>query len=197
LQILGNSGATEPTDNASKWSFNSVFKDYFAKNWGTAPTVSTESSIARYVDDNTILVNSAAAAISVTNHNEDYMTLGSGNMRTLISASGAQYLADREFYQETMSRSYIRVKMKFIFSRKAGRWLTLDYRQAPTSYLTPTIGSVALSHKEDSSYIWQGSREYGDDAYTDLWKIPYYKMSPMDLTISALIKMGGKPFYDN
>lgn len=68
----------------------------------------------------------------------------------LINTSGEQFVFRKGFYDAKGDRSYIRMKMKFIYSSKMGRWVTLDYRQTATSYLTPTFGNVALSKKENT-----------------------------------------------
>ena len=49
-----------------------------------------------------------------------------------------------------MKYVYTRINMSFVFSSDAGRWLLLDYKQAPTSYMTPTIGNAAFSVTEKS-----------------------------------------------
>lgn len=72
-------------------------------------------------------------------------------VRGLINVSGEQFLFKKGFYDSKGKKSYIRVKMKFIYSKKMGRWVTLDYRQSPITYLTPTFGNVALSRKEKTT----------------------------------------------
>jgi len=71
-------------------------------------------------------------------------------IKDMINVSGMNHIADREFYINKMKYNYTRVKMSFMFSKKLGRWLPLDYRQAPTSYLTPTFGATALKQTERS-----------------------------------------------
>lgn len=68
----------------------------------------------------------------------------------MVTVSGMNHIADREFYRNKMQYNYTRVKMSFVFSEKLGRWLPMDYRQAPTSYLTPTFGATALKERERS-----------------------------------------------
>lgn len=69
----------------------------------------------------------------------------------MITVSGMNHIADREFYTSKMKYNYTRIKMSFVFSEKLGRWMSLDYRQAPTSYLTPTFGATALRQIESST----------------------------------------------
>ena len=92
-------------------------------------------------------------------------------IKSAITVSGMNYLADREFFLNKMQFNYTRVKMSFIFSSQLGRWLPLDYRQAPTAYLTPTFGATALRQRE-KSIVYSGKSgmnvtDYVPITYTD------------------------------
>jgi hypothetical protein len=135
-------------------------RDYL-EQYGDIPP---SSEIGRYIDDNFTFTQDGAVADTVVaeDYNPAWMYFENGNpnsdpenstIKNLIVVSGQNYIADREFYREKMLYNYTRVKLKFVFSRRAGRWMTLDYRQVPTSYLTPTIGSVALDEQEQSVFV--------------------------------------------
>ena len=94
--------------------------------------------------------------------NASWMTFENGNpshdapnstIKHAITVSGMNYIAERDFYMNKMKYNYTRVHMSFVFSKSAGRWIPLDYKQIPTSYLTPTFGSVALKQMERSIKI--------------------------------------------
>jgi len=159
--VTGNSSNTTLTEINTEMDVTRIYKfstrDYLEQYGDTAPSV----DIGRYIDDNFTLnnVNLDGTNVVAEDYNPVWMYFENGNPNTdavnstiknLIVVSGHNYLADREFYREKMLYNYTRVKLKFVFSRKLGRWITLDYRQVPTSFLTPTIGSVAFDEKEKS-----------------------------------------------
>jgi hypothetical protein len=76
--------------------------------------------------------------------------------------------------------SYIRVDMEFVYSSEYGRWFTSDYRQAPSSYLSPSVTSNTIDMKiNDVNVFENGSPRNG-------WKtIPYAKMVPMNISTEA------------
>ena len=76
---------------------------------------------------------------------------------------------------------YVRVYMKFKFSARAGRWYTVDYRQAPMSYLTPLYGAAALEEKIGGVRIWTESLCAPICGWKDAIMHPYYKYAPMDI----------------
>ena len=76
---------------------------------------------------------------------------------------------------------YVRVYMKFKFSAQAGRWYTVDYRQAPMSYLTPLYGAAALEEKIGGARIWTESLCAPICEWKDVIMHPYYKYTPMDI----------------
>ena len=76
---------------------------------------------------------------------------------------------------------YVRVYMKFKFSARAGRWYTVDYRQAPMSYLTPLYGAAALEGKIGGVRIWTESLCAPICGWKDVLMHPYYKYAPMDI----------------
>lgn len=164
------SGDTNVTANSTNTSINEIntemdvtriykfsARDYLEQYGDTAPS----AEIGRYIDDNFTFnnVNLDGTNVVAEDYNPVWMYFENGNpiadavnstIKNLIVVSGHNYLADREFYREKMLYNYTRVKIKFVFSRRLGRWVTLDYRQVPTSFLTPTIGSVAFDEKEKS-----------------------------------------------
>ncbi len=75
------------------------------------------------------------------------------HLKNLLTANGQQYTFKKAFYDSKGEDGYIRIRMKFIFSEKLGRWVTLEYRQTPMTYLTPTFGDTALSYKEKSTVL--------------------------------------------
>ena len=133
-------------------------RDYLEQYGDTPPS----ADIGRYIDDNFTLqdLNLDGTNVVAEDYNPAWMYFENGNpvtdapnstIKNLIVVSGQNYLVDREFYREKMLYNYTRVKIKFVFSRRLGRWMTLDYRQVPTSYLTPTFGAVALDETETST----------------------------------------------
>jgi hypothetical protein len=142
--------------------------DYYLDEYGDVPG----DFVGEYIDDNFIFKNEeleTPSAVAVEDYNDTWLFFDDATeddtvLKDLISVSGMPYMVDRDFYKSTMKRNYIRVKMKFIFSRKAGRWLVTDYRQFPTSYLTPTFGNVALNYKEKST-VYAGRKGDNLDDY--------------------------------
>ena len=53
-----------------------------------------------------------------------------------------------------IASTYTRVFMKFTFSADEGRWFCTDYRQAPTSYLSPLYGAHALEQTINDKRVW-------------------------------------------
>lgn len=133
-----------------KYSVNDYIKEY--------TEIFNDANIGKYIDDNFCFYNGETDTSSVVAQdiNDTWLYFENGdntesNIKDLIHVSGAQHLTDINFYKEKFVKSYTRIKMKFIFSKDAGRWYTLDYRQFPTSYLTPSFGNVALKHQEKST----------------------------------------------
>ena len=137
-------------------------RDYLEQYGDTPPSV----EIGQAIDDNFTLhnidIDTGTDTVVAEDYNPAWMYFEEGNpisdplnstIKNLITVSGQNYLADREFYREKMLYNYTRVKIKLVFSRKLGRWMTLDYRQVPTSYLTPTFGAVALDETEQSTIV--------------------------------------------
>ena len=81
---------------------------------------------------------------------------------------------------------YVRVFMKFKFSVQSGRWYTVDYRQAPMSYLSPLYGARALEETVDGVRIWSESMCAPNNGWKDILMHPYYKYSPMDVNPDAI-----------
>ena len=84
---------------------------------------------------------------------------------------------------------YVRVYMKFKFSAQAGRWYTVDYRQAPMSYLTPLYGAAALEEKIAGARIWTESLCAPICEWKDVLMHPYYKYTPMDINPAVVSKL--------
>jgi hypothetical protein len=147
-------------------------------------------------------------------------------MNSRVSVSGQQYLADSQFYTNTMRTSYIRMRMRFVFSAQCGRWLTVDYRQCPTSYLTPGVGNKAYAKKEKSivktgrtgklisdyifvtednystitnkDYLWVMNTCFNpDEAYKSLWCTAYNDMRHMEMNRFCLPFLSNEFPYDS
>lgn len=84
---------------------------------------------------------------------------------------------------------YVRVFMKFKFSAQSGRWYTVDYRQAPMSYLSPLYGANALEEKIDGIGIWSESMCAPHGDWKDVLMRPYSMYSPMDISPAAVAVM--------
>ena len=84
---------------------------------------------------------------------------------------------------------YVRVFMKFKFSAQAGRWYTVDYMQAPMSYLTPLYGAAALEASIDGTRIWGDSICSPEMNWKETLMHPYYKYAPMDINPQAITKL--------
>jgi len=169
-------------------------EDFFKEFGGTEPN----DFIGQYIDDNFIFHAEEldTGKVLVNDLNDTWLTIENGdkdetNIKSLISVSGMPYLTDDSFYSSIMEKNYVRVKMKFLFSRKAGRWLTLDYRQFPTSYLTPTFGNKALSYKE-KSIVYENTNGNNIDDY-----VPFIQPTPaniIDIDISETRNTGTVTF---
>lgn len=134
---------------------------YSIKDYLNGYITTPSADVARYLNDNFVISELSIADTNVYAHdlNPSWWYFENGNpssdpenskIKDMINVSGMNHIADREFYINKMKYNYTRVKMSFMFSKKLGRWLPLDYRQAPTSYLTPTFGATALKQTERS-----------------------------------------------
>lgn len=167
--IYGNSAMTEyntDTDNSvvnTETDAERIYR-YSLNNYCNEYLASSATDVATYINDNFLIKNNPTTAdpMLVRDVNASWMTFENGNpindapnstIKHAITISGMNYLAEREFYMSKMQYNYTRVHMSFIFSKSAGRWIPLDYKQIPTSYLTPTFGSVALKQMERSIKI--------------------------------------------
>ena len=92
-------------------------------------------------------------------------------------------VSDQKFAGPT---GYVRVFMKFKFSKQAGRWYTVDYRQAPMSYLTPLYGAKALEERIGGTKLWAESICPPFMGWKDALMHPYYKYVPMDFNTEAI-----------
>ena len=68
-----------------------------------------------------------------------------------------------QFAHAKQAKSYIRVDMRFIYSKESGRWLTLNYKQSPTTYLSPAFGAKAISHTEKSFKVFGAEGTSAED----------------------------------
>lgn len=84
---------------------------------------------------------------------------------------------------------YVRVFMKFKFSAQAGRWYTVDYMQAPMSYLSPLYGANTLETEVDGIRIWGDSVCAPEMSWKETLMHPYYKYTPMDINPQAIASL--------
>ena len=145
-------------------------------------------------------------------------------LNSLITVAGNPYIADKEFYSRNMRYSYIRVRMRFVFSAMCGRWLTVDYRQSPVTYLTPSIGNEAFAYREKSivktgrdgknvndyitvtpttasqvtnkDLVWRQCPD-SSSAYRDLWCKTYQDQKPLEFNRFVLPFMSNTFPYDS
>lgn len=150
----------------------------------------TPSVRASKVDDEFMLLAPESDAVDC-NLNTSFMT--EGNQKVFIHTNWSAPLIKvrRDWYNRAPfvtndtrfqgPSGYIRVFMKFRFSVQAGRWYTIDYRQAPMSYLSPLYGAKALEEKIEGHYIWTESMcsPFGD--WQETLMHPYFKYTAMDI----------------
>lgn len=78
--------------------------------------------------------------------------------------------------------TYTRVFMKFTFSADEGRWFCTDYRQAPTSYLSPLYGAQALEQTISDKRVWIppacGTFDWKDAMYHRYGEYRPYDINP-------------------
>lgn len=189
---------------------------YSVRDYLTEYLSSPSSAVGQYLDDHFMLKQISGENIIAEDPNASWWYFENGNpltdsvnstIKDLINVSGMNYLADRDFYQSKMKYAYTRIKMSFVFSAKTGRWLTLDYRQIPTSYLTPTFGAQALREREstiesdgsDTDYIWKYPVCLDPyNVFKEAESIPYWEMEPMKLNPSCYSYMSAEfPYVDN
>lgn len=124
-----------------------------------------------------------------------------------MNAAAAPYSIKNALTDRMVNRStYTRVFMQFTFSAKAGRWYTTEYRQAPTTYLSPLYGADAFkaqlptvcapdgsSPKLDgygnssiSDYVWTNSMCNIPETYRTGMYMPYSSYLPMDITLGCV-----------
>jgi len=195
-------------------SDNSRIFDYSCNDYLQQYVDNPSVDVGKFIDDNFMLrdYEYEAGKVVAEDYNSAWMYFEAGNPVTdpvnskildLITVSGMNYIAKRNWYQEKMKYGYARYKMSFVFSKEAGRWYCLDYRQAPLSYLTPTFGNAALSYQEKSSvattnpnactnddiryqYLWKTPKCFdSNNAFIEIYKNPYHTMSPMILNMTC------------
>ena len=119
-----------------------------------------------YLNDNFMQNNTDDSNISANDYNMSFITFGNIEDNTFIldiGYSSAPYLISRDWIGKDMGNTYTRIHMSFIFSRKAGRWYTLDYRQTPTMYLTPAYGAESLSTQMKSCVYKNTNALFGEN----------------------------------
>lgn len=144
-------------------------------------------------------------------------------IETNFQSTSHPMMASNDAIMKKLDGAYVRVKMRFVFSSQCGRWLTMDYRQSPITYLTPSIGNEALSAKERSivkygatgthvndyiavtdstkdsvtntDYIWSVCQK--KDAFKDLWCADYSDMNALEFNRFVLPFMSNKFPYDD
>lgn len=139
--------------------------------------------MAKSADTNTVDVNLNSVAMETSLHmnwSAPYAKVGR-SWYNRVPFTGTGEFAGRS--------GYVRVYMKFKFSAQAGRWYTVDYRQAPMSYLTPLYGARALEEKVDGTRLWSESMCAPHGDWKDVLMHPYYKYAPMDINPEAIPKL--------
>lgn len=198
-------------------SDNERIFDYSCADYLSQYVDSPSTDIGKFIDDNFMLrdYEYSTGLVVAEDYNPSWVYFENGNPTTeplsstikdLITVSGMNYIAERNWYQTKMQYSYVRYKMSFVFSKQGGRWYCLDYRQAPTSYLTPTFGNTALKYmsqttvypgsngSKESDYVPSDKVVYdylwknpvcldNNNIYKELWKNHYSLMSPMTLNM--------------
>lgn len=111
--------------------------------------------VTQYLNDNFIQItgdDAESSSLEAHDYNLSSFTYGS-----YVDAyrGGAPFGFSRDWLSRTICDTYTRVHMSFVFSRKAGRWYTVDYRQIPGTYLSPLYGAKALGTVMPS-YVYPG-----------------------------------------
>jgi hypothetical protein len=152
------SHADEETNRIFKYSVTDYLNEFVDTN--------DANDVQRSIDDLIAVeeINQVVVKAEDVNVSWGYFDDGNGSpLSDLITVSGNQYLFNTDFYNDLSKYSYIRVSIELVYSKCSGRWLTLGYRQTPVSYLTPTIGNVALSTKEKSIILPSKKGDSVDD----------------------------------
>lgn len=161
------------------------------------------TSIGYYLDD------MFADTASVVNSNADELNLDG------VSVDAAEVPYRHRDWDGTdqdnplkYTPTYTRVFMQFTFSERAGRWFTTDYRQTPTTYLSPLYGASALKEEAQSIYredgsialteldnynstdqyrpLWRNSACVGFNNYRSAMYLPYSMYPAMDFTLGCV-----------
>lgn len=185
------------------------------RRWYNEPYFYTQAFASNLTDEDVdIIFGTVRDGVIAEDPNPSWWYFESGNpvtdsvnstIKDLITVSGMNYLADREFYQNKMKYDYTRIKMSFVFSAKMGRWLPFDYRQVPTSYLTPTFGAQALRQREstiesngtETDYLWKYPTCLDPmTVFKEAEAVPYWEMKPMQLNSSCYPYLSTEFPYD-
>ena len=146
---------TSSASESSERTYRYALRDYLLNNV-VSSTSETNELVGKYIDDNFAfdeserVVDPGAALLEDCNMSSVYFRMQNEHYFGNVSVSALGHIVDRSYYLTKMKYVYTRVNMSFVFSSAAGRWLLLDYKQAPTSYLTPTIGNAAFTATEKS-----------------------------------------------
>ena len=111
--------------------------------------------VTQYLNDNFMEItgtDTASDSLAAHDYNLSSFTYGS-----YVDAyrGGSPFGFGREWLSKKICDTYTRVHMTFVFSRSAGRWYTVDYRQIPGTYLSPLYGAKALGTVMPS-YVYPG-----------------------------------------
>ena len=136
-------------------TYKYALRDYLLNNI-VSSTSETNELVGKYIDDNFAFDDSeervapGTVALEDCNMSSTQLNVEGTDYVGNVSVSALGHIIDRAYQLAKMKYVYTRINMSFVFSSDAGRWLLLDYKQAPTSYMTPTIGNAAFSVTEKS-----------------------------------------------
>ena len=206
-----SSSYANDTNLSMVWNESNSQREYiYSVNEYLTDYGSPTSLNGQYLDDNFSLQNVEYQTNAVTAEDYNaawvYFEEGSPNsanptiaenskVKELITVSGQNYIADRLFYRSKMKQAFVRMHTSFVFSSRHGRWYTLESRQGPTSYLTPTFGNAALEVSEKSinsttqstERLWQTTPCFDSKkVYRDVYESPYFLHQPMDINKGCL-----------
>lgn len=125
------------------------------------------------IADRLLLVENNLEELNTVNYNPTFVDVSLNKedgstwdyMYADLSLSKPPVIINPILFNSKQGKSYIRVDMKFVYSQELGRWITLDYRQSPTSYLSPSFGAKAIDHKV-TSYKIEGTTGDSPEDYT-------------------------------
>ena len=164
--LKGDKNSSSHNDEYTNRVFKYAVSDYLSEYVDNG----IPSDIQTALDDLVAVETINQPAIESEDINMSWGYVDDGNdgiIKDAITVSGNQYLYNSDYYNDLSLYSYLRVNMEFVYSKKNGRWACLGYKQTPMSYLTPTIGNVALSHIENS-ILFPGTKGDSVDDYVPI-----------------------------